>query len=248
MAGPCVTAALPPHLLSRPRRKPRAGILTRLGKIPARRTCGASSGKATNEAGFFTGGGKGNKAILGSFGYDGMPFSSLTSISYTWTKIVGPGGPFYAPPGGPSVQTPYCNIIVDFGAPVGIKILTILDDSLAGSITAAIGNYSNAANVLTYSWTVSKAVLIVGQAPPAPGGVAPAVSVGGLWLENAYDPSALLAANPNMKIVDAYTGDGGMPCGARLPGILLCSGDSSNVTEAGYRIGSLIVNGAQIIP
>lgn len=206
------------------------------------------TGKATNEVGFYTGGGKGNKAILGSFGYDGMLFSSLNSISYTWTRIVGPGGPFYVPPGGPSVQTPYCNIIVDFGPPTGVRILVILDDSLAGTITAAIGNYGNVANTLTYSWSASKAVLIVGQIPPAPGGVAPAISVGGLWGENAYAASALVAANPNMKIVDAYTGDGGMPCGARLPGILLCSGDSTNVTEAGYRIAALSVNGTPLIP
>lgn len=93
-------------------------------------------------------------------------------------------------------------------------------------ITSAIGTYSNAAHTLTYAWTSAQAVLIVGSTPPAPGGVLPSVSVGGLWAENAYDMAALVAANPHAKIVDAYTGDGGLPAGARVSGVLLCAGDS----------------------
>ena len=206
------------------------------------------TGRASNEVGAFHGGGKGNKAILGAFGFDAVPFSSLSSLSYEWRRVAGSGGPFHVPPEGASVQTPYCNIVVDFGPPVGVKILVVLDDSLAGVITSAIGSYANLANSLTYSWNSTKSVLIVGQTPPAPGGVMPSVSVGGAWQENAYDATALALANPNLKIVDAYTADGGMPAGGVITGVVLCSGDSSNLLEGSYRITSLKINAATIIP
>ncbi len=206
------------------------------------------TGRATNEVGAFTGGGRGNKAILGVFGFHNLPLAQLGSVSYSWTRVTGPSGPFATPADGPSVMTPYCNVVVDFGPPVGVRILVLLDDSLAGVITGAIGTYSNAANTLTYAWTSAQAVLIVGSTPPAPGGVFPSVSVGALWAENAYDMTALVAANPHAKIVDAYTGDGGLPAGARVSGILLCSGDSGSTTEAGYRIATLTINGSGIIP
>ena len=76
----------------------------------------------------------------------------------------------------------------------------------------------------------------------------PSASVGALWAENADDMAALVAANPHAKIVDAYTGDGGLPAGARVSGILLCSGDSGSTTEAGYRTLTLTKSGGGIIP
>lgn len=205
------------------------------------------TGRSLNPIGAFSGSGRGNKAILGIHGYQ-IPFGALQSVTYTWRRIAGPGGPFYSPPSGPSVQTPYVNLIVDFGPPTGLRILVVLDDSLNGAITAAIGNYSNTANELTYSWQSTQAVLIVGQVAPAPGGVLPTVSVGPLWPENAYLASALLAANPNLKLVAAYTGDGGMPAGALLPSVLICSGDSGNTTEAGYQLTSIKINGTPLVP
>jgi len=52
------------------------------------------TGARTNPTGAFTGGGIGNKSILGVFGHHQQPLSALTSISYTFRNIVGPGGPF----------------------------------------------------------------------------------------------------------------------------------------------------------
>lgn len=211
------------------------------------------TGARTNAAGAYVGGGTGNKSILGTFGFNAVPIGSLLSIEYTWTNVDGPGGPFFIPPGGPAVQTPYVNLVVDFDPPpagVGdLRIVVMCDDSLAGAITAAIGTYqNNGANVLQYRWDSTMDVLIVLAPPnPVPGGVVPDVSVGASWLENAYKWTDLVAANPNAVLVDAYPADGGLPAGAVMPAILLVSGDSGNITRSGKRIAALNVNGASVL-
>jgi len=209
------------------------------------------TGAAVNPAGAFTGGGIGNKSIFGVFGFNQLPMGSLSSLDYVWNNIVGPGGPFFIPPGGPSVQTPYVNIIVDFD-PLGagdIRILVTNDDSLAAPITASIGTYvNNGSNVLTYGWTNAQNVIIIGSgAGPGPGGVPPSVSVGPGTFDNSYSWAALVAANPAAVLVNAYPADGGLPAGAIMPAILLASGDSANVTRSGKRIQTFNVNGNNVL-
>lgn len=209
-----------------------------------------------NEVGAFTGGGRGNKAVLGLFGFNGRKLSTLKDLSYTWTLVTGPGGPFYNPPGGPTVNTPYANFLVDFNpsGPSDIRILVVLDDSLNPAITNSIGTYTNppppagGSNVLTYGWSSSQNVLIVNAPPnPVPGGVAPAVSVGANWPENAYSFAALVAANPNAVLVDIFPNDGGMRAGTVLPAIVINSGDSGNLTRGGYRLSNLTINGKNLL-
>ena len=53
------------------------------------RSCGPEH---TQTHGRIHGGGIGNKSILGVFGHHQQPLSALTSISYTFRNIVGPGG------------------------------------------------------------------------------------------------------------------------------------------------------------
>jgi hypothetical protein len=205
------------------------------------------TGSRTNSAGAFNGGGAGNKAIYGSFGFDGVPLGDLESLAYVWENLLGPGGPFFLPPTGPTVSTPYVNLVVDFD-PLGagdIRILVTNDDSLNAAITAAIGTYvNNGSNVLTYAWDDTMDVLIV-LAPPnaVPGGVAPNVSVGAAWPENSYKFSALVAANPDAVLIDAFTGDGGLPVGSVTPALMLASGDSGNLVKSGKKIQSFVVNG-----
>jgi hypothetical protein len=210
------------------------------------------TGSPTNPAGAYTGGGTGNKSILGAFGFNGLPIGSLQTLQYVWENVVGPGGPFFIPPGGTSVETPYVNLVVDFNPGGGgdLRVLSLMDDSLNPAITAAIGTYiNNGSNVLTYSWDgATQDVLIVNAPPnPVPGGVVPNVTVGAQWPENSYSWAALIAANPGAVIVDAYTGDGGLPAGAITPGILLGSGDSVNVTKSGKKILSFDVNGSNVL-
>jgi len=209
------------------------------------------TGTAANPGGAFNGGGTGNKSIGGVFGFNGLPIGDLEAMEYVWENVDGPGGPFFIPPGGGSVQTPYLNFVVDFD-PLGVgdlKVCVVLDDSLNPAITAAIGSYvNNGSNVLTYGWDgLTQDILIVGQVPPAPGGVAANVSVGGGWMENSYSWQDIITANPDAILVDAFTGDGGLPAGAVTPSIMVVSGDSGNVTRSSKKISAFSINGNSVL-
>lgn len=211
------------------------------------------TGARTNAAGAFHGGGTGNKAIFGVFGWHGLPMSDLASVSFTWTNIHGPAGPFYSTAFSPSVVTPYLNVLVDFD-PLGahtIRVLVMLSDQLNPLITSAIGTYSNPGflDVLTYAWTSAQDCLIVGSTPgTVPGGVAANVTVGPGWLERSYRWSDLVSANPAATLVDAFPADNGYPAGAVMPAITLNSGDSGNTQRSGKRIAAMSVNGNSVLP
>lgn len=208
-------------------------------------------GAGAQPAGAFTGGGTGNKSILGLFGYDGRPIGSLVSLEFKWTNVVGPTGPTYIPPAAASPVIPYMNLVVDFNpaGPSDIRVLSLMDSGLAAAISAAVGTYTNDGfNVITHAWTAADDVLIVNAPPnPVPGGVSPNVTTGPSWFQNTYSWAALVAANPTAILKDAFTGDGGLPAGAVTPAILLASGDSGNVTRSGKRFSSLKVNGVPLI-
>lgn len=204
----------------------------------------------------FTGGGTGNKSIFGVQGFDGVPLGDLQSITFTWENVTGPAGPKYIPAQAVSVLTPYINLVVDFSG--SLRILVLISDQLNPAISNSIGTYANnGSNILTYSWTSAQNVCIVNSPPNAvPGGVAPSVSVGPLWLENSYSFSALVAANataihamsPNAELVDDFPGDGGLPAGGIVSSILLISGDSGNLTKSGKKITNFEINGSSVLP
>lgn len=216
------------------------------------------TGGSANPTGAFNGGGTGNKAIVGyPLGLAGIPMGALLSVDYTWRNLLGLGGPFFNPPTVVTVITPYLNFLVDFGAG-NLRVLLACNDQLNPLITAAIGTYANPGglNVLTYAWSSAQAVCIVGSPPAAvPGGVVPSVSVGVSFLENAYSWAALAAANPLARVIDAFPanpvlsplGDGGMPVGALVAGIVIASGDSGNVIKSGKALSSWRVNGTELL-
>lgn len=213
------------------------------------------TGGNVNPAGAYVGGGTGNKAIFGVFGFDGLSIGALNSISFTFTSHLGPGGPFFNPPGAGTTLTPYINVLIDFNpaGPSDIRLAVLMDDSLNPLITNSIGTYSNPGglNILAYSWTSAMHVIIVGSPPAAaPGGVLPDITVPGpvSHLNNSFKWSDLVSANPTAKLVDAYPADNGFAAGAVMPSILLISGDSGNTTKSGKRIHALSVNGNPIVP
>jgi hypothetical protein len=202
------------------------------------------TGARTNPPGAFHGNGAGNKAILGLTGFDHLPISRLLSVEFSFVNIAGPGGPFYVPPTPGSTTVPYVNLLVDFNpaGPSDIRIVTLLDSGLAPTISNAVGTYTNSANTLTYAWSSAQSVLLVNSPPnPVPGGVLPAVSVGPTWPSNCYRWSDLVAANPQALLRDCFPSDNGMPSGAVLPAILICSGDSNNLVKSGKRLVSVNV-------
>lgn len=210
------------------------------------------TGSRPNAAGAYNGGGTGNKSIFGVLGFSGLPIADLKTIRYVWRNVTGPGGPFFIPPGAPTVVTPYANVVVDFD-PNGagdIRLLTVLDDSLNPAITNSIGTYTNnGSNELTFAWDgATQNVLLVGSPPnPVPGGVTPDVSVGAAWPDNSYSWQDLVAANPDAKLVDVWANDGGLPAGAVVPPILLASGDSGNVVASGKAVLEFAVNGTNVL-
>jgi hypothetical protein len=213
------------------------------------------TGSNANPAGAYTGGGTGNKAIVGFNGYDGLPIAALARLEVLWRNVVGPG------PG--TVLRPYGNFVVDWSPdPLGIRIVVMLDDSLAAAISAAIGTYVGipgpypAGPLYDYTWDASfppaaggSVLLVAIPGPLGPGGVAPSVSVAGapFWLTNAFSWSALVAANPAAKLVDVFPADGGMPAGAIIPAANIVSGDSGNVIKSGKLLTSVKINGAPVI-
>lgn len=214
------------------------------------------TGAAVNPTGAFNGGGTGNKSLLGVRGFTGQPLSLIQSIELTWQNLLGPGGPFFNPPTAGTVVTPFVNFVVDFNPGGGgdLRVLLLVNDSLAPAITNAIGTYTNPGglNTLVYGWNETQAVCIVGAPPAAaPGGVAPSVSVGPSFVDNAFSWPALKAANPSAVFVDAFpanpllfpNGDGGMPVGAIVPALVVVSGDSANVTKSGKHLLTLKING-----
>lgn len=209
------------------------------------------NGARVNAAGAYTGGGVGNKSLRGVMGLNGLPLSSLTSISFTWQNIVGTGGAYYNPPGPVSSSVPYINVLVDFGGG-NVRFLSIMDSSLGANVTPAVGTYSNPGglNTLTYSWANTKDVLVVNSPPlPVPGGVLPdAVDAPGtIWQQNAYKFSDLVAANPGAVLIDTFPNDGGMPAGAIVPAMMLASGDSNTVIRSGKKFLQFLVNGLSVM-
>jgi hypothetical protein len=215
------------------------------------------TGSRVNVAGAYTGGGTGNKAIMGVLGFDGLALGALLSVAFTWENVVGPGGTTFSPPGAASVTVPYVNLVVDFGGG-DLRVLVLMDAQLNPAVSAAIGVYTNPGglNVITHSWTAALGVLIVNAPPdPVPGGVAPIVSVGPAWPEKVYSMAALVAANPLARLVDAFpgapspfpAGGGGLPAGAIIPGVVLASGDSGTIVRSGKRVRELLVNGDNVL-
>jgi hypothetical protein len=211
-----------------------------------------STGSIPNPVGGFTGGGVGNKSIRGFIGLAGLSIASIGAIEFVWENVTGPSGPFAIPPEPATVVTPAVNLVVDFD-PLGagdLRIVVLLTDQLNPAVVADVGTYVNDGfGVLTYSWDgATNGVLIVNAPPNAvPGGVAPTVNVGPGWFERTYSWQALVLANPDAILVDAFPSDGGMPAGTVCPAVMIVSGDSGNTTRSGKRIKELTVNGVQYI-
>ncbi len=215
------------------------------------------TGSVNNGAGAFTGGGVGNKAILGITGFDGLSINKLKSIVVVWENVVGPAGPFYNP-SSPSVCAPYVNLIVDFTPTMGgnIRVLPLFSAAADGPIAQATGRYSNpgGANQLIYEWDSTLDVQIVNSPPlPVPGGVLPDVDLGGpSWTSKAYKWSALVAANgdatlKHAKLEDSFPDDGGLPAGAVVPAIIINSSDSATAVKQGKRLLSVAINGVSVL-
>ena len=185
--------------------------------------------------------------FFGAFGFNGLSIADLESIEFIWENVVGPAGPNFIPPEPTTPVTPDINMLVDFD-PNGagdIRVLIVATDQLDPAINASVGtSVNNGSNIITHSWSgaTDNALIVLSPPNPVPGLVPVDVSVGPSWFQNSYSWAALVAANPDAVIVDAYPADGGMPAGMIVPGILLKSGDSGTAIKSGKKIRSFSVN------
>ena len=203
-----------------------------------------------NPAGSFTGGGLGNKAILGHFLAASMLLSAIASIEWEQESLtpeaVGPN------------TTPYGNLIVELdpiGAP-GVYSILVFGDA---SSPLNLGTYTTPApGVTKVVWTpatnfanvvVDKGMAILPN-PPGPVFVpvaqGPAQSVPGAWPGHAYRVSDILAVYPGARVVNANPADGGMPAATIVAGILLALGDSNNKIQNAVQIRNWKLNGVAI--
>jgi hypothetical protein len=243
------------------RRPPQAGIDCSVNSARVQPHCSGvgitlTTTARVNEAGAFQGGGSGNKAIYGACGLDLLLLAALQHLLIVWQNQAGPAGPHVEPAQTLTVATPYLNLLVDLNAadaPAGadIRVLVCCCDQLSPAISEAIGVTSNdGSNRLTVRWQAgTHGVLIVGyDGSNAPGGISPVLSNGSSWMENVFSLADLLVACPQARLVDAISGDGGLPAAERTPALLLCSGDSGYQEAQSKWVERLEINGRSLLP
>lgn len=202
-----------------------------------------------NNPGGFTGGGVGNKAILGFKGHAGLPLGQFQSLSFEW-EVVAPLEP-------PLVFAyPYVNIVLEL-SPAQYKILAI-DPSAPGlnigtlttlsankyrfvHIPAADQNFVSVVNAFTAQVAAPPVPAMPIVSPPVPVAAGSGVS----WPSSSFRYSDILASFPGATLVDIFTGDGGLPGQQTItPSLMMILGDSSFRKVRYLRLGQVLFNGS----
>jgi hypothetical protein len=213
-----------------------------------------------NAVGGFNGGGTGNKAILGHWLSAPLPLGALLSVVLDYERLT------------PEVlagqRLPSLLFVVELD-PVGAmgfySILTCGDETNPLNL----GTYSTPApGVRRISWTPGanfiqvvgdKGVGGAGFSPPSPTagpdpiptsegpspGPAPPPP-GTSWTVRDYSIADLLVAYPNAQIVNAASGDGGLPKLTQTAGAMIALGDSGTVLQNAVRVVSWKINGSAV--
>jgi hypothetical protein len=198
------------------------------------------TGTAGNVAGGYNGGGTGNKGVLACKGHAGTLLSSITSIVWEWeTLALGALRP---------VPYPYVNLVVDLGPPTGVRIL-VVDPAVAVMLNTGTLSSPTPSTTLFTHLPGPNFVQIVNVFGPVPAAISPvplpiAAGAGPTWPGASFRYSDILAAYPAAVLVDAATGDGGLPLGATTPSVMLLLGGSTNTAFRTERILRLQINGA----
>lgn len=224
------------------------------------------TGTTLNTAGAFTGGGTGNKAILGCGGHSGMPLGAIASIEWEWDNI-SPLEP------GTLHRYPYVNLVLQL-SPGQLKILVIdpnqavITPALNLGAMLAIGptswrfTHTPGVNLvqIVNAFTAQVAAGIVPAMPivsTAPAGLLPVPVAAGVpampqaapqWNNYSFRYSDILAAFPAATLIDIYTGDGGLPGPSGIatptPAVMMVVGDSSFRRQRYVQIDKFEINGS----
>ena len=199
----------------------------------------------TNALGAYNGTGTGNKAILGFKGLGsgaGTPLASIVSVVFDWMPLT------ITPPIPPPAVL-YANLVVDLGIPVppgppgGLHIFVIdTDPAVAGPLN--VGTITSPApGVLRMTHLTASNYVQIVDAPPALPLLTPALG-GAPWQTASYKYSDILAVYPSAKLVDAITGDLGMPKSPTVTtALMLLQGDSTQLQMLASAMLSMKVNG-----
>lgn len=203
-----------------------------------------------NNAGAFNGGGIGNKGILGHFLTAPLLLSALARVQLDYELLAPENGT------GP-LRVPYLNAIVEFdpaGAPGVYSVLVFGDpnsppalnlgvfSSLGGDKYRTVWTAANYVSVVVFKGTLINS--LAPGIPPAT--IPPDATVGAAWPNNSYSIPTLLAQYPNARIVNASSGDGGLPKNTITAGLLAILGDSGTVIQNAVRINAWLLNGSNI--
>jgi hypothetical protein len=218
-------------------------------------------------AGGYVGGGVGNKSILGHWLSAPLLLSALVSIEFTVLRIT-PEATFLPPlTNGYAVNVlPYANLVVDLGPPIygpgsgGVVILVFGDVNN----TLLLGAYSvPGVNQHRCIWTAgapgSGVLAVLGKgmfvSPSPPGALfvpasqaAPAIYLAASWQAFAFDVAAIAAAYPAATILNAFSGDGGLPLAPTITSgvMMMMIGSSGSKTQNAVQVLDWKLNGVSI--
>jgi hypothetical protein len=218
-------------------------------------------------AGGYAGGGVGNKSILGHFLAAPLPLASLVSIEFTVLRIT-PEATFIPPlTNGYAVNVlPYANLVVELVPGSGVYSIFVFGDV---NNTLLLGAYSvPGADQHRCVWTAASpgsGVLVVnfkGMATFVPGptcnailvgpaaqGVTPVIGVttAAAWQAAAYSIAQILAVYPLAQIVNAFSGDGGLPLTPTITsGVMMMIGSSGAKAQNAVQLLDWKLNGVPI--
>lgn len=213
-------------------------------------------------AGAYAGGGTGNKAILGSRVAAPVLLSALVSIEFTVEFLTPEQLPLAVN------TTPYMNLVVELdpaGAP-GVYTIFVFGDVLnplnqgtysvpgpdqhkcvwtpGGGNDVLVVNMRGMSTFLAIAPFTCTANLVLPSQGPAP---VIGVTLANTWQSRAYSIAGIVAVYPAARIVNAYSGDGGLPKSPNITaGLLLIAGSSANTLQNAVRVLDWRLNGASI--
>lgn len=190
----------------------------------------------TNPAGFFNGGGTGNKLFMGIKGYHLKPLAEMTQMSFNYFNRVGTG-------------EPYGQLLCRLNDADAQPRILSLSSNEGGLATIAVETVQPDGSI-TINWD-GVHCYVVGAVPAgAIQGVhyyVTATNNSGDWLDRIFYVAKLVELFPQAKIVDQVITDGGAPKGRKLPGVYIGIGSSSSQLHELKVVTQVTVNGLELL-
>lgn len=196
----------------------------------------------TNAIGGFNGSGTGNKSIMGIEMND-IKLSNFEYIKIIFQNLQGDVSQILG--GNDSNQCPYINLQVDLHGDMSVILILVLINYANTPIPPLSGIYESlGSNFYSVSWTNDLAVNVVGVTNGTIlGRLTPIYQpLPASWPSTYWSFKDIINANPNAKIVNVNTLDGGTPINTITTGLLIISGESNQQQFSSKLITYLQIN------